>query len=283
MKKQYTFFIILFALIFIFLILSYFKILNISSNSITIGDTNLYQALDNKKSSFEEKNISINNDFYEIDAKYPLDIFDKEKEIEKYVLYKVNQKEEEWKIGGDTYNAEKELDKRFPDRAKIKYTLYISYERHESKKHGTVSYVFTIYEFTGGAHGNNVVDTFTFNDKGRVYIENILNFTENNSEIDLSKIFADKLIKEKGELTNKNMVMQGLGLAYLKADGKTLDTAKCNCDGFLFNSNFQNFYIEDNGISFVFNQYQIAPGASGIITLNIDWNLLLPFIKDFDF
>jgi hypothetical protein len=75
------------------------------------------------------------------------------------------------------------------------------------------------------------------------------------------------------------MLQEGLGIAYLKADGKTLDKAKCNCDGFFFPSNFQNFVIEDNGIRFIFNKYQIAPGSAGLPEIALDWETLKPYIQ----
>lgn len=225
----------------------------------------------------EEKKVTDNNEFYEISAKYPIDSRDTAKDVETFVLYKVKEKQQDWKIGGEIYNEEKAITKLYPDRAKMVYIYDISYTAYESR--GTVSYVFTTYEFTGGAHGNSVVNTFTFNDEGKVEIEDILNLSENNNDIKLSRILAKEIERSQGDMFIEDMMMDGLGLAYLKADGVTLDKEKCNCDGFFFGSNFQNFYLTDEGITFLFNQYQVAPGASGIVKATLDWETLKPYLK----
>ncbi len=225
----------------------------------------------------EEKKVTDNNEFYEISAKYPVDSRDTAKDVETFVLYKVKEKQQDWKIGGEIYNEEKAITKLYPDRAKMVYIYDISYTAYESR--GTVSYVFTTYEFTGGAHGNSVVNTFTFNDEGKVEIEDILNLSENNNDIKLSRILAKEIERSQGDMFIEDMMMDGLGLAYLKADGVTLDKEKCNCDGFFFGSNFQNFYLTDEGITFLFNQYQVAPGASGIVKATLDWETLKPYLK----
>lgn len=227
--------------------------------------------------NLEEKKVTDNNEFYEISAKYPIDSRDTAKDVETFVLYKVKEKQQDWKIGGEIYNEEKAITKLYPDRAKMVYIYDISYTAYESR--GTVSYVFTTYEFTGGAHGNSVVNTFTFNDEGKVEIEDILNLSENNNDIKLSRILAKEIERSQGDMFIEDMMMDGLGLAYLKADGVTLDKEKCNCDGFFFGSNFQNFYLTDEGITFLFNQYQVAPGASGIVKATLDWETLKPYLK----
>lgn len=227
--------------------------------------------------NLEEKKVTDNNEFYEISAKYPVDSRDTAKDVETFVLYKVKEKQQDWKIGGEIYNEEKAITKLYPDRAKMVYIYDISYTAYESR--GTVSYVFTTYEFTGGAHGNSVVNTFTFNDEGKVEIEDILNLSENNNDIKLSRILAKEIERSQGDMFIEDMMMDGLGLAYLKADGVTLDKEKCNCDGFFFGSNFQNFYLTDEGITFLFNQYQVAPGASGIVKATLDWETLKPYLK----
>ncbi len=240
--------------------------LNVNSNFI----------VSNTQNTVEEKDFSDKNDFYEITAKYPIDSLDKEKDIETFILYKIKEKQNEWKIGGELYNSEKETEKDFPDRPKMVYSYNISYEKYESKDKGTVSYVFNTYEFTGGAHGINVVNTFTFDKNGKRDIESILDFSNGNG-VKLTKILENNLLNSKNEMIIKDMLEEGLGIKYLKSDG-SIDKEKCNCDGFYIGSNFQNFYITDNGINFVFSQYQIAPGAAGVLETLIDWNTLSPYL-----
>ncbi|MEA4910820.1 hypothetical protein SDC9_21677 [bioreactor metagenome] len=248
-----------------------------TQNLIPVATTTT--ATNTESVSVEEKKITNNTDFYEINIKYPEDSRDKNKEIESFILASTERKKDDWKVGGEIYNDEKALTKLYPDRANTAYTYDITYQTYEAPSRGTISYVFNTYEFTGGAHGNSVVNTFTFNKDGKIAIDDILTLAENNNDIKLSRVLAEKIRQSQGDMVIEDMLMEGLGLAYLKADGKTLDKEKCNCDGFFFGSNFQNFYLTDEGITFLFNQYQVAPGAAGIVKVTLDWDSLNSYLK----
>jgi hypothetical protein len=219
------------------------------------------------------------NEFYDIKADYPVEKMDKKSEMKEFVEYVVKQKQEEWKIGGEIYNAEQKIAKDFPDRPKMQYQLNISYTFSTSNKFTTTSYVFNSYEYTGGAHGGTGLSTFTFNKNGRVMIEDVLNM-EGANDIEVTKLIAKKLETVLGENSSKETIYQGLGLAYLKPD-YTLDKTKCNCDGFFFGSNLQNFVITDLGIKFIFGQYQVAPYAVGMPEVLLTYDELKSFIKDY--
>lgn len=223
-----------------------------------------------------EKKITDKNDFYDIEATYPVEALDKNSVLENFVTSKVEEKKEQWKVGGEAYNEEKKIEKDFPDRPKMQYQYFISYKKYESKKWGTVSYAFTIYEFTGGANGNMTVTTFNFDGQGLVLIDNILDLSTNNNDIAVTKILRDKLLTR--ENASSDMINEGLGLAYLKADGKTLDQKKCNCDGFFFPSNFQNFIVEDDGLRLIFNKYQVAPGSDGLPEVVLTYDSLKEYL-----
>jgi hypothetical protein len=226
--------------------------------------------------SSSDKHIEDKNEFYDISAVYPVDSRDKDSAIEKFITYKVNEKKVEWKIGGTAYVAEKEIAKDFPDRPMMQYQYSITYKKYESKKFNTVSYVFTVYEYVGGANGNITVNTFTFNKDGVLAIDSVLNFNDGN-DIALSRLLESALIAHGGENVAKDMIRDGLGLSYLKADGKTFDAEKCNCDGFFFGSNFQNFVVEDGGLRFIFNKYQVAPGSEGLPEVLLSWDMLASY------
>lgn len=171
-----------------------------------------------------------------------------------------------------------QVRKDFPDRPKMTYTYMVDYKTYNIPNTDIVSYVLNTYQFTGGAHGTNFVTTFSFDKNGKIDIEDILDFA-NGNRVKLSKLLAQDLIKEKSDIIygQTDMVYQGLGIAYLKADG-TIDKEKCGCDGFYFGSNFQNFYLSNQGITFIFSQYQIAPGAAGNVELMMTWDELKPFL-----
>lgn len=222
--------------------------------------------------------IKDTNEFYDIKAEYPVEKMDKKQEMKEFVEYVVKQKQTDWKIGGEVYTAEQKIAKDFPDRPKMQYQLNISYSYSNSNKFNTITYVFSSYEYTGGAHGGTGLATYTFNKNGRIMIEDILNM-EGSNDIEVTKLIAKKLETVLGENSNKETINEGLGLAYLKPD-YTLDKTKCNCDGFFFGSNLQNFVITDLGIKFIFGQYQVAPYAVGMPEVLMTYDELKSYLKD---
>ncbi len=217
--------------------------------------------------------------FYTITAKFPLDTRDTLNVVEEYVEHLVAQKQEEWRIGGEAYTAEQQVSTDFPDRPAMIYELNINYKSFASERFQTVSYLLGSYEFTGGAHGLTIPATFTFGSQGRIAIEDIIDFVSNRNDILLTRLLAQKALAQLGDMTNKTMVDGGLGLAYLASDGITFNRDACRCDGFFFPSNFQNFIIEDDGIVFVMNQYQVAPYAVGMPEILFTWDELGPFLN----
>ncbi|MFA5052703.1 MAG: DUF3298 domain-containing protein [Parcubacteria group bacterium] len=229
--------------------------------------------------SITEKAVEEKTDFYEITAKYPIDPWDKDGAIKEFVNYQVDQRKEDWKVGGDIYNTEKDVEARFPDRPKMVYTMDITYTKYDSPKFGTRSYVFIIGEYTGGANANARVQSFSFNKDGRIQIGDILNLADDHNDIELTKILFDKAMTDPERFPSADITREGTGLAYLKDDGITFDQSKCHCDGFLFSSNFQNFVIKDEGIDFFFGKYQATIGASGVVDVMLDWDALAPYLE----
>lgn len=217
-------------------------------------------------------------DYYKIMASYPVTSLDSAGTMKEFVQYRVDQKKEEWKEGSEVYNQYQEALKAAPERAGMKYEFNISYQEYLSKKQNTTSYVYTTYEFTGGANGTSLINTFSFTDKGRkLVIEDILNLNDSTA-IEVSRLLADKVLQDTARF-NRELLMDGLGLSFLKEDGFTLDKEKCKCDGFFYGSNLQNFIIQDEGISFIFNQYQIAAGSYGTPEIKLSWSELTPYLQ----
>lgn len=224
-----------------------------------------------------EVNLKDANDFYSISAKYPVEKKDTNEDMKKFVEYVVKQKQEEWKIGGELYLAEKDIEKNFPDRSKMQYQLDISYTFSKSNMFNLTTYVFTLYEYTGGAHGGTNLATFTFGKNGRIAIEDILDIND-NKDIEISRLIEKKLVSVLGDSSSPETINEGLGLAYLREDN-TIDLAKCNCDGYFFGSNLQNFVVTDNGIRFIMYQYQVAPYSAGMPEVTLSFEELKPYLK----
>ena len=217
--------------------------------------------------------------FYSISVEYPIERRDADNVMRDFVMERFNTKKEEWKTGGEVHLNELKVTAAFPDRANIKYTYDIEFEVFSSKKTNLISYLLTNYEYTGGANGNTTINTFVFSsDKKLVDIQSILDL-ENHNDVELTKLLAETALSDT-TLFFKDFVYEGLGLSYLKPDGKTLDKEKCDCDGFFFGSNFQNFIVKDSGIVFYFNKYDIAPGAAGVTSVLLTWEQLKPYLRD---
>lgn len=221
--------------------------------------------------------------FYNIHVEYPYEARDTENTIKDFATHLYQSKLEDWKIGGEIYKEEQSITAAFPDRASIKYELISEFTTQQDDSLKTSSHVFTTYEYTGGANGNTTVNTFSFTkDKRKLDIQDILDFSD-YKDIELSYLLEKTALSDT-TLFFKDFVRQGLGLDYLKADKKTLDHNKCQCDGYFFGSNFQNFVPSKKGITFYFNKYEIAPGAAGITNITLSWEDLKPYLKpDFKF
>lgn len=106
----------------------------------------------------------------------------------------------------------------------------------------TVSYVMTLYEFTGGAHGITAVRTFTYD--------------KDNKLIDEKKLFGDN---------NWRPVVSDIAYAYLKEILKENTTDEALKEGTKpEGENLSTWYLKGDDVVFVFGQYQIGAYALGI-------------------
>lgn len=215
---------------------------------------------DVKVSTSTEKTITESNDFYNINIKYPVEIRDVNNNIEKYIKSNLESIKSEWALDGELYKNEIKLRRDFPERPIMKYEYSVSYERFESNSLNTVSYVFKSYAFTGGAHGNTALQTFTFNKNGLVTIEDLIDLQKDNDK-KITNIIAVKLKKVLADQYNEEIMNEGLGLTG-------------NNTGFLYQSNLMRFVVLDEGIKFVFEQYQVAPYAAGNPEVLFSWDEL---------
>ncbi len=121
-----------------------------------------------------------------------------------------------------------------------KYTLQISYEAHESPS--TISYVFTLYEDTLGAHPNASYKTFTW-DK------------ETGQELLIGNLFEGDeylaFLSEESRAQIRTRLGEDVNEEYLES-GTTPDAP-----------NFQYFYLEGDELVIIFPPYQVGPWAIG--------------------
>lgn len=128
------------------------------------------------------------------------------------------------------------------------YELDIKYDTVNHSA-GVVSLVFTVYEYTGGAHGITTITTYTFDTANNRLITLDDLFT---NTIDALKIVAPiaqaAIAKNLGDMNQSDMLQQGTAI-----DPKNYDAFALNADS----------------ITFYFQQYQVGPGAAGIQQISI--------------
>ncbi|MEY4602705.1 MAG: hypothetical protein RL292_646 [Candidatus Parcubacteria bacterium] len=106
----------------------------------------------------------------------------------------------------------------------------------------TVSYVVSLYEYTGGAHGITAIQAFTYDKDGK-FVGEMEVFGENNWRPVVSE-FAYQYLKEKlRENTSDDVLKEG--------------TAPIG-------ANLSVWYLKGDDVVFVFGQYQIGAYALGI-------------------
>ena len=126
-----------------------------------------------------------------------------------------------------------------------KETLQIKYLIASSPR--TVSYIYTEYLDTLGAHGNTFFKTFTFD-------------TETGALLSLSDVFQGDYLATLSQLARAKLpaiIGQGYDLTFIK-DGTTPDA-----------KNFQSFFFDNTDFVVLFPPYQVAPYSSGPQTLRI--------------
>lgn len=172
--------------------------------------------------------------------------------MKKFVTDTISQ----FKTDGNFANLTPEDVKALGFNRGNKETLQISYLIASSAR--TVSYIFTTYEDTGGAHGNTFFHTFTFD-------------TTKGTELSLSSIFTtNSYLNTLSSLSRTKLpAVIGDGAEASFINGGTTPEEK----------NFQNFFFDNQEFVLLFDPYQVAPYSSGPQTLRIPLSELANILK----
>ena len=150
-----------------------------------------------------------------------------------------------------------EFVKEFPDAANNKWNISMEYQviKNTTK---VLSLSFYMEGYTGGAHGFSTLTYTNYNPKsgGKLKLEDII------TDVDKLRLIArESFIKENDLDPSESLNTQGFWF---------ID------DIFSLNN---NFIISDEGISFHYNQYEIAPYSQGPIDVNIPMSKLEELLK----
>jgi len=191
--------------------------------------------------------------YIDINAEYPT-----EGTGSLYVAKQVEKIIQEFKTSFDFSNATKqELEDQglFDDR---RYQLYITYSAISGPH--TISHRVTSYVFTGGAHGNTFIETYTFNAQEKLLFM---------SDIFIDKTKALEILSKKSVeyIKNNPEYKDAIDEAWL-AEGTTP-----------IEENFAAFEINKDTFGIVFQQYQVAAYVYGNIEVRIPLSDLSDVLK----
>jgi hypothetical protein len=138
------------------------------------------------------------------------------------------------------------------------YVLDITYE--ELKHTDTlVSLVFTVYEFTGGAHGMTTTQTYTFDLQNGVLLTLDDLFLDTAAALEvISPIVQAEITTRLGEMLDTQWL----------ADGSGTNPA-----------NYQAFALDGDNLIFYFQPYQVAAYAAGTQVVSIPLSDLANVLK----
>ena len=147
--------------------------------------------------------------------------------------------------------------KEFPNAANNKWNVSMQYKVINNSEN-LLSLSFYMEGYTGGAHGFRTLTYTNYNPKSgdKLKLEDVI------SDVDKLRLIArEAFIKENDLDPSKSLNSQGFWFL----------------DDIFSLSN--NFIISDKGISFHYNQYEIAPYSQGPIDINIPMDKLGGMLK----
>lgn len=229
MKKYLIIISFLVITVSVLFLLFRFKNNNYQFNSISILALN--------EVSTEKKIVEIASDYsYKININYPYTGYSNlNNEIDNLIKKYLN----------DFMKA----DKPFIDNQI--YSLDITYDTYRYKEF--ISYVFTVFLNTGGAHPNTIIETISYDTKNENIIDIDWLINKNNDILNI-------LSKESRVILDKNPSLKQGNITDMTLDG-TMPRK----------DNFSNFAFTDKGLMLFFNRYQIAPYSYG------SFNIIIPY------
>lgn len=120
----------------------------------------------------------------------------------------------------------------------------------------TATYIVSVYTFTGGAHGNTSVETFTYDARGKL--------------VTLDDFFAAPYLEK----------VAGLARTYFyNTLGDEMIPSMVDAGTEATTTNFSAWYLTDENLTFIFQSYQVGPYVIGMPEFSIARNALSDIIS----
>lgn len=125
--------------------------------------------------------------------------------------------------------------------------------------HGMVSYQVRTESFSGGAHGSRMFDNGVFN-------------LATLDQVTLTDLFAEDAISKLAEALKQKLLDMNdcTTLEQLEEKGKYLAPNVIEAT--------DNFYIDNEGITWTYDPYEIAPYSAGEINIRLTWDEVRPLM-----
>ncbi len=203
--------------------------------------------------------------YYDIDAQYPAQTLllasagpKADKAAAALMRDFIDTSAKQFKVDGNFANLTPEDIKMMGFDSGRKESLQITYITATGPH--TVSYIFTVSEDTGGAHGNTFYKTFTFDSATGTALGLRDLFKPNTPYLNtLTAISRDKL----PDLIGKDAA----DMTFINAGTESEE------------KNFENFFIDDKSFVLLFPPYAVAAYSAGTQTLPISLSTLKNILK----
>jgi len=216
---------------------------------VEIKDSLFSTYLKNKSETFTE-----NTDWYEVKINYPKD----NQKVRDQIFEQYNNfiKENRLKEFTDAKTAREALGIQ---DSEITYAFSAEYKMVSSQN--TISYVYQIYTFTGGAHGATVIYPITYNDKLELLtVEKIL---PDNILDKVAKLALVDILKQKKERL-KSSGMSDKDIEEMFKDDSWLSEGTSPT-----RDNYNSVWYDKEDVVINFGQYQVGPYAEGMYEVRI--------------
>lgn len=206
--------------------------------------------------TYEKKTLTDNGQYYDAQASYPAQtplLATAGAEADQAAVYLMKSFAEtqieafKERSGFDAFTAE-DITMMGLDQGR-KYSLDIDFETSTSPS--TVTFVYTIYEDTLGAHPNGYFRTFTFN-------------TKTGAGVHLDDLFQGPYLERLSEIARAK-----LAVSIAKASGGEANIEYIESGTLPIADSFQNFALKDDTFVLIFPPYQVGPYALGVQMVEI--------------
>lgn len=215
----------------IFLLVCMFTACTVPNNTTRDTDNNTSER--NISGEVTVGSVQEESEFYTLSVEYPMT--DNEEVNENVIMFINNY------IAEFTEVAESSQEE-------IPYTLSIDFDIH-SYSDEIYSFVFDVYEYIGGAHGDGFVVTKTFNSNTgeQLYLDDV--FSDNDQFLEQLSANAMPLLEYIiDEYSDPDWVRDGTAPVL---------------------ENYERFALSDEYLMIFFNPYQVAPYSEGVIEIKI--------------